>query len=134
MKRTLAAVPMVVLLVLAACSSQTAAAEAVYDACSDSDVETNVLERDGRDVIISVTGEDARALWAFNAGTGLDDIDTDGLAIGLTMILAHRCIVDETGFPGTEDQLRDGDEWEGWSYSDESGAGSTVRMVFTATG
>lgn len=41
-------------------------------------------------------------------------------------------MVGETGYPGSYDQLTDGEEWEGWRYREQSGAGSEVTFVFEA--
>ncbi|HLS16151.1 MAG TPA: hypothetical protein VK095_16715 [Beutenbergiaceae bacterium] len=133
----MAAVAALFLMVVAACSPpNTEAAGEVYEACHLPDAEVSLLEHQRDQVIISVTGEQAQALGSFNTDdfSDLESLDTDGVMIGLTLIMLSDCIIEETGFPGVTDQLRDGDEWDGWSYSDEGGAGSTVRMVFTATG
>jgi hypothetical protein len=41
--------------------------------------------------------------------------------------------VEETGYPGSSDQLEDGDEWDGWRYETEEGAGSEFTATFIAT-
>ncbi|GEM_PF-3054252 len=125
---------------LSSCGSSAAeqAATAAYDACVKPDAETQVLVHDGNTVAIEIKGEAARALSGMEEETdallaGDEDASLDGMGVGLAMIFAQDCLVEETGYPGSSDQLEDGDEWDGWRYSTDEGAGSEFTASFTAT-
>ena len=114
------------------------AAEAAFDVCVTPAATHQVLELEGRDVRIAVTGETARAASGADAEidamrAGNYDGEIDGIAVAMSVVVASSCMVDETGYPGSYDQLRDGDEWDGWRYREESGAGSEFVATFTAT-
>lgn len=117
-------------------AGQESAREA-YDACVKPDAEVQVLRHEGNTVTLSVTGEDARDLAGMedDANSILDggEADGNGLAIGLAIIVAQDCMLEQTSYPGTSDQLADGDEWDGWTFHEESGAGSEFTATFTAT-
>ncbi len=129
----------VVAMCLAGCGSSAgeAAAQEAYDACVKPDAKVQVLQREGKAVVISVKGDDARALAGMEDDAGAilsgDEASGDGLAIGLSVILAQDCMIEQTGYPGSSDQLADGDEWDGWKFEEESGAGSEFTATFTAT-
>ena len=96
-----------------------------------------VLGHEGNTVTISVTGDDARALAGMEddvkAIQGGGEAQGAGIAVGMAIIVAQNCLIEETGYPGTSDQLVDGDQWDGWEFSEESGAGSEFTARFTAT-
>lgn len=142
MKRTLALASVAALaLALAGCSSSAGkdAAAAAYEACADPDAKVQVLEQDGNQVTISVAGENAKAFAgtedetdAILAGEEIDSEGVSGLGVSFAVIMASDCLVEETGYPGSSDQLTDGEEWDGWRFEEESGAGSEFSMIFTA--
>ena len=116
------------------------AAQAVYDACDQPEAKTDLVHLDGESVNVEVKGEAAKTMSggddaADNLGMRgeFDDGDTEGLAIMLATMSAVDCMVENTDFPGDSTQLQDGDEWDGWSYSEESGTGSEVTFTFTST-
>ncbi|GAA2185039.1 hypothetical protein GCM10009785_35210 [Brooklawnia cerclae] len=132
---------MACVLALTACSSAANdAAQAAYDACHKPDAKTDLFRLDGNTVHIEVKGDAAKTM------AGGDDIaenldtsgefaegDLDGFGIMAGMYFGVECLAEETGFPGSVDELRDGDEWDGWRYSEESGVGSEVAFSFEST-
>lgn len=126
MKRRTAATALsaAALLLLTGCGSSAAdeAAQAVFDECDRPDAPTRLLEVDGSDVVLEVAGETAR---------GIADGD---VVTSMVLLLDMKCVLEATNFPGSAEQLADGDEWDGWRASVDEGAGSEVTYVFTATG
>lgn len=129
-------------LLLAGCGSSAAndAAQAAYDACLNPKADPDLLRIDGDTVQVEVIGDNAKALAGFSDAadnlttTGkADDDDVDGFVVGMLMMSAVDCLVEETGYPGTSDALTDGEEWDGWTYSEEAGAGSEVTFSFKST-
>lgn len=126
---------------LIGCGAATSsAAQAAYDACHLPDYDGDDLLRiNGKTVSIEIKGDTARI---FNQGTDAADSlkntgeigegEMEGLGVMFRVMAAANCLVDETSYPGDAGQLSDGDEWEGWSYSEDSGAGSEFSMHFTA--
>lgn len=111
------------LLFIAGCNSAAAdAAQAVYDECGGSDLVT----LDGDTVRLEMTGDAARA-----AAGHSEDVSAAGIM--LQFISAEDCLIDATLYPGRAQALEDGDEWDGWRYSTDDGAGSEIRSAFTAT-
>lgn len=134
----LAAAAGLVLLMSACSSAGSEAAQVAYDACYNEDTELDLLVLDGSEVRVEVTGDDARArsgtddeLDALEAGR--DDVGMDGFAVALRMLMDVECLVEETTYPGSAEQLTDGDEWDGWRYAEDDGAGSEVTFSFTST-
>lgn len=127
---------------LAGCSSAgNAAAQSAYDGCIKEGAEVQLLQLDGASVSVEVTGENAQALSNMESemnsvlnGSGTEPDGPGGLAVALSMLGAVDCLVEATDYPGGSDDLENGDEWDGWRYSEESGAGSETTMRFTATG
>jgi hypothetical protein len=126
--------------VLSGCGSSAGeeAATAAYDACVKPEADTQVLVHDGSTVAIEIKGDAARALSGMEEETdallaGDEDTSLDGMGVGLAMLMAQDCLVEETGYPGSSDQLEDGDEWDGWRYETEEGAGSEFTATFIAT-
>ena len=134
---------MLAIMVLASgCSSSgTDSARAAYDACLNPDAATQLLKLDGDQVLVSVTGDDAKALSGaeadFDALLAGAAPSTNGAPTGIGVSMAilrdTSCLVEVTGYPGSSDQLRDGDSWEGWTYDESAGAGSEATMSFKAT-
>lgn len=127
-------------LALAGCGAGAEAAAAVYDECASPDSDINLVRHDGDEVMVDVRGDHARAIagmegWVESVESGSDpsDAQSDGLAVGFSLMMAVDCLVEETAFPGSSVDLEDGDEWEGWRYSYERGAGSEETYIFTAT-
>lgn len=129
-------------LLLAGCGSSAANEEAqiAYDACFNPDADPNLLQLDGDTVKVEVLGENAKALAGFGdaadnveASGEFDDNDVDGFVVGVLMMSAIECLVDETGYPGSSDTLTDGEEWDGWRYSENAGAGSEMTFSFEST-
>ncbi len=123
---------------LTACSSAaSAAAEEAFEACNSGGVDNDLLHHDGKHVYIEVTGDEARAFAGIDDEIdqlgNTDDPDFSGMAVAFKVVLAAECLAEETGYPGSYDQLSDGEEWDGWRYSEEKGAGSEVTFVFTST-
>lgn len=119
-------------------SAANAAAEAAFDACQpSSSADHDLLRHDGKHVRIEVTGDAARAFAGIDDEIDqlgkTDDPDFSGMVVALQVITAAECLADETGYPGSYDQLSDGEEWDGWTYSEKKGAGSEVTFTFTAT-
>ncbi|MGC0271730.1 hypothetical protein ACO0LV_01885 [Pseudactinotalea sp. Z1739] len=132
-----------VAVLVAGCGASAAeeAAQAVYEECVRPDADHQLLEHDGPEVRIAVTGDAARAragasgaLDAVERGDDPEDVDFTGMGIAMGVVLATECLVEETRYPGSSDQLQDGDEWEGWRFTEESGAGSEFTATFTSTG
>lgn len=123
---------------LAGCSSaDNDAAEAAYNACVNDAAETQIMRLDGDTVYLEVTGDAARAY----AGTddeiedlGNEDAGMDGIMVMLSVVTSSQCMAEETGYPGSYDQLSDGEEWDGWRYHEQSGAGSEVTFAFESLG
>lgn len=127
---------------LTACGAGAAeqAALEAYDACKASGMNRDLLRHDGNEVRIEITGEDARDVSrAGDAAENLQrnqewgDDDLAGVGTMFAALSISNCMVEETGYPGTSEQLADGESWEGWSYAEESGAGSEVLLTYTAT-
>ena len=57
-----------------------------------------------------------------------------GLAIAIAVVSSMECLVEATGYPGLADDIRSGETWGGWTYSETTGAGAEVTMAFEATG
>lgn len=124
-------------LALAACgSANNDRAKAAYDECVTPDAEIQLLRHDKNKVILEVKGDDARATAKIDdtiKNLGKDDASLDGLGVMLAIVMGAECLVEQTGYPGKSDQLRDGETWDGWKYTETPGAGSEVTMTFTAT-
>lgn len=120
----------------AGCSGSSAEAQAAYDACATPDAEINLVRMDGRSVLVELVGDDARVASggedaADEVATGeLSEDSLSGLGMSMALLFAVECLVEETGYPGTSDQLTDGDEWDGWRYTETSGAGWEFTAMF----
>ena len=142
MKRTISALAVSALMVgaLTSCgSASNDAAEAAFEECDKPDAEIRPLVIKGSEVTIAITGDLARAASGTDdeiKGMADGDIpETSGLSgvgVLLATVAAATCLAEATGFPGSHDQLKDGDEWDGWSYSERKGVGSEAEMTFTA--
>lgn len=128
------------LLLLAGCAGESEAAQAAYDACVEHEGDLDLMALDGSKVTITVDGANAKALSASGdvaddilAGNELDDEGVSGVVVSMAVLLGAECLAEEAGFPGAADELKDGDEWEGWKFAETSGAGSSFTMTFTAT-
>lgn len=135
-----AASTVVLALGLAGCGGGSAAAKdaasAAFDACTTGGDENGLLRLDGTSVHLEVVGENAKALAAFNSADFSGDVadwDASGLGITLALMSAGECLVEVTAYPGTTEQLRDGDTWTGWSLSASEGPGAEARLTFTAS-
>ncbi|GAA1174239.1 hypothetical protein GCM10009584_14300 [Ornithinimicrobium humiphilum] len=114
------------------------AAQAAYDACADSEADAPLFRLDGDTVHVELKGDNARQLGnmpdiAGQIGTDPQDMDLSGFGVGLALLAGLDCMSEHTGFPGASSDLEAGDEWEGWRYTYESGAGSEETHSFTAT-
>ena len=123
-------------IVLSASRGGNAAASAAYDACVNPKG-APILKLDGSSVRIEIKGDAAQKIAGSDEEVkSLTSGDTsgnlDGLMVGLELITTTDCLVKETGYPGTSDQLKNGDSWDGWSYSIDQGAGSEETQTFTA--
>jgi hypothetical protein len=131
-------------LLLSGCgaSADEQAAEAVYDACVIEDALAQLLQLDGNAVSVVVEGEHARALAGFedeidaltSSAPSSDDGEVSGTAVAAALLLNVDCLAEETGYPGSSDQIQSGEEWEGWRVEENSGAGSESTITFTAVG
>ncbi len=138
-KRTLAVMVAVGFVVGASgCTASRQAAQAAYEVCDRPDRKGHdLMQLDGSTVSIVIDGEAARDL-----GDGYEEVDKVGstsfdagkLATMFRYVADVTCMVDETGFPGSWDQLKNGDTWEGWEYREDEGAGNASSAHFTATG
>lgn len=126
---------------LTACgpSASEEAAQAAYDSCDRPEAKTDLVHLDDETVTVEVTGDTAKALsGGYDAGDNLgasgelDEDDAAGVGLMIGVISAVDCMVENTDFPGASDELRDGDEWDGWRYAEEDGPGSEVVYSFTA--
>lgn len=125
---------------LSACAGN-GEAQAAYDACSEKS-DYGLMKLDGASVVESLTGENARVSSGLSDdlddtlnGDGPDAGDSDSpnsLQLALTYLGDIDCLVEQTDYPGVTDDLQDGDEWDGWTYSYEQGAGSEETHRFTA--
>lgn len=116
-----------VVLALSGCGGAAKeAAKAVYDACADHGAFQQVVRLDGKSVYLEMKGKNAKdALGGY----------TPGEAVGTERYeAAEDCIAKHTNFPGLPGHWAVGDEWEGWRYHFEDGAGYERANVFTATG
>lgn len=122
---------------LAGCSSAgSQAAQEAYDQCVKEDAEVQLLRLSKNTVSIEVKGDDARAY----AGTsdeienlGSPDSSLSGLGVSFAFLTGAECLADVTNYPGSAEQLTDGEEWDGWRYSEEDGAGSEFSLSFIST-
>ena len=122
-------------------SSGTESARAAYDACLNPDAATSLLKLDGDRVVVAVTGDAAKALSGAEADfdallAGIaptNDGALTGIGVSMAILRDTGCLVEETGYPGSSDQLKDGDSWEGWNYHETAGVGSETTMTFKAT-
>ncbi|MBD7949632.1 hypothetical protein [Oerskovia rustica] len=128
------------LVLLAGCAGENEAAKAAYDACVEHEGDLDLMALDGSKVTITVDGDNAKALSASGgvaddilAGNELDDEGVSGVVVSMAVLMGAECLAEESGFPGAPDELKDGDEWEGWEFAEMSGAGSSFTMTFTAT-
>lgn len=126
---------------LTACSGAgNAEAQAAYDACGQPDAELQLMRLDGNQVILEVTGDNAVALSGSDEElekvlSGQDTGDgPSALAISVGLMAGMECLIEHTGYPGSSDQIKDGEEWDGWSFSEEPGTGSEFVLRFTAKG
>jgi outer membrane murein-binding lipoprotein Lpp len=128
-------------LLLTGCSSAgKEEAQAAYDACLNPKADTNVLRLDGSTVHVELVGDAAKSFSDSddavdnleNAGE-FDDDDINGLVVGMLMLTAVDCMVEKTNYPGSSDDLTDGDKWEGWKYTEKDGTGAEMKMAFSAT-
>ncbi|MCS5732335.1 hypothetical protein [Herbiconiux daphne] len=126
-------------LLLSGCASN-AQAQAAYDACSGDD-DYGIMKVDGSSVLVELKGDNARI--ASSLGDDLNDAlsgngkpktsdSPSSLQIALTMLGDVDCLTEQTNYPGASDDLSDGEEWDGWKYSYEKGAGSEETHRFTA--
>lgn len=141
MKRALLPIAAIGAALLAGCSSASeTAAQDAYDQCFNAEAEFSLLEVEGSTVQIVVEGEAARALAGTDgeidqvlAGDGPAEGELTGLGVSLAMLTTIDCLVEVTDYPGSSDQLAEGDAWEGWEYSYTDGAGSSFTASFTST-
>lgn len=134
---TTAAVAALTLTSLVGCSSAAKdAAQEAYEACKNDAASTQVMRLDGREVLIEVKGDAARAFSGVDDEIDrlgeTEDLQMDGIVVAMNVVLAAECMVEETGYPGSYEQLTDGEEWDGWRYHENPGAGSEVTFVFEA--
>lgn len=123
---------------VAACgsSANSEAAKAAYDECSKG--EKSLVRLSGSAVEVVVDGDDARAYAGVNKEIDrMGEGDVDALGDGMSVLIAiwggTQCLVDETGYPGSWDQLKSGESWDGWRYEEIKGAGSATTFRFVAT-
>ncbi|PWD52042.1 hypothetical protein C8046_16715 [Serinibacter arcticus] len=134
-KHLLTLVP-VVAMTLTGCSAgggNTEMAEALYEACTDQG--GDLIRLDGSAVLLEVLGQDARDL-AEGSDVTADDIlagDMPNLGVAMSVLAGTECLAEATGYPGNYEQLRDGEDWNGWEYSVASGTGSESTAIFRAT-
>jgi hypothetical protein len=129
-----------VLALLSACSGPNEdAAQAAYDTCVSEEGNAELLQVDGDQVAVVIEGDNARAYSGmgdevdnFSSTSSFDEGGLSGIAIGLVMLMDMECLVEATGYPGSSDQLRSGETWDGWRYEETHGAGSEIAMTFTA--
>lgn len=133
---------LVCVLVVAGCGPSAAeeAAQTAYDACHKPEAENDLFVLDGKAVSLAVTGGNAAAMSkgsdaadALQSSGELDDDQISGVGIMMATLFGMECLVDETGYPGSTDELSDGEEWDGWTYNEEEGTGSEVTFTFTST-
>lgn len=130
------------IMTLVACGgAENAAAEAAYEACVRSEAENGPLVQLNRNTVsVELKGDSARAVSQSDGAVDnlerdgeFKDGDVEGLVLGMVFLLDTECLVEATGYPGSASQLQDGDEWEGWRFSEETGPGSEHVVKFTAT-
>lgn len=133
---------------LSACSPTSPRAQEAYDTCSDSETDDlGLVQIEGSTVLVAIEGKYARAYSNFDSeiddlmsemdeGTASsqerDEGEVSGFKVGLTMLASIDCLIEQTEYPGTSDDLTDGEEWDGWEYEYEDGAGSSETYRFTA--
>lgn len=133
--RPVVALSAALFVVVGGCSGgSNAAAEELFVACEGPG--GDLLRLDGSSVLVEVLGDDARAL-AEGGGTSAEDIaagDIPDLGVAFSVISGMECLVEATGYPGSMDQLRDGEEWGGWTFTITPGAGNEETSAFIAGG
>ncbi|MFB7797244.1 hypothetical protein [Isoptericola sp. NPDC056134] len=128
---------------VAACGSSAGedAAQTAYDACHKTEAKIDLLEIDGNQVSVVVAGENAKAMSgsdeeiaALSNGEVPDETEgPSAFAVSLAAVDSADCLAEHTGYPGSYDQLTDGEEWDGWRFEEETGAGSEFTSTFVAT-
>lgn len=126
---------------LAGCGNGAAeqAAQEVYDACHKPGADIDMFRLDGDTVHLELTGSGARDFAEMmDKDVDVNNLDAllegDGFALAAGLVIHTDCLVEQTDFPGTAEQLADGDEWTGWRYTEVSGPGAEFRRSFQATG
>lgn len=99
------------------------AAQAAFEACGDREAPAPVVRLDGDVVYVEMKGENAQPVEQFGDLRGEAREDS-----------ALECLAEHTGYPGIPGHFADGEEWDGWRYHFEDGAGYEHANVFTATG
>lgn len=115
--------------VLTGCGGGSAEAEAAAEECAD-----ERLTRDGSALHFEVTGSEAAAIGNLDSDTPDADLIAEAGGAALSAFMTLDCLTGATGYPGSMDELQDGDEWEGWRYVEEDTVGSEIRFTFHATG
>lgn len=139
--RAVAGAPIAVLAaasVLSGCTSAAnEAAQAAYDECVRPESDVQVLFINEGTVSVQVKGDLARAMAEsdFSAESIVNDSGElpESVGISLAVLAGTDCLVEQTGYPGSSDQLTDGEEWDNWRFSEESGPGSEFSLLFTST-
>lgn len=136
MRKTFLPLALTLGLVLAGCSGSGGpeAADNLFATCANP--KNDLLRVEGSTVFLEILGEDARALAQGSDVTADNVLDADmtGLAIAIAVVSSMECLVEATGYPGLAADIRSGETWGGWTYSETTGAGAEVTMAFEATG
>lgn len=130
MRRTTATTVGIALL-LTACSGGNAEAEAAAEECADEGGER--LTVDGSSVRFEVTGDEAAALGNVDPDSPDPDLLADATGIALSAVMTLECLTEATDYPGSVNDLADGDEWDGWRYIEEDTVGAEIRFTFRAS-
>ncbi|MFK5582166.1 hypothetical protein [Serinicoccus sp. LYQ131] len=120
------------LLILTGCSGGSAEAEAAAEECAE--VGGDRLALDGSAVRFEVTGDEAAAIGNLDPESPDVDLLAEVGDAAFSALFTLGCLTEATGYPGSVDDLRDGDEWDVWRYVEEDTVGSEIRFTFLADG
>lgn len=123
-----------IIVALSACApaGNESASQDLFESCAEE--AGGLLRLDGSTVLLEILGEDAKMLAQ---GTGFTEEElTSGempdISVQLHIIAGMNCLAHATSYPGTAEQLKTGETWNGWTFSETLGTGSESTSHFQA--